>query len=103
MYICSQLVLGNLAEAAKQLSRLHDKDCLDLAQDIAKVAGLNILAEHIEVKRELVLSNSESIDKTDEILDNLPSRMELLMKEGKLNGNSDNHNEIAINGEATKE
>lgn len=53
-----------------------------MAADLAKVDGQATLAEHIEEKRDQIKINKEASQKTEEVLEELPSRVELLMKDG---------------------
>ncbi|CAK1578078.1 unnamed protein product [Parnassius mnemosyne] len=75
------IALGDLSQAATILGKSNDQECLCLAADIAKVAGYNTFADHIE-ERKLQIKSKETKTETDKSLADLPSRMELLMKSG---------------------
>jgi hypothetical protein len=98
----SYIALGNLVQAANALGKQSDEECLKLAADIAKIIGQNTFAEHVSEKRENII-NSANNDKIEEILKELPTRIEALLtvdKEpnGEVNCNESDaiHNE---NGE----
>ncbi|CAH0629060.1 unnamed protein product [Chrysodeixis includens] len=80
------LALNDLSEAAQALSRYKYQEGLSLAAEIAKVAGRNSFADHVESKKSL--KEKMFPDQTEEILKALPSKIELLMKESKRNGDN---------------
>ncbi|CAG5010330.1 unnamed protein product [Parnassius apollo] len=75
------IALGDLSQAATILGKSQNQACLCLAADIAKVAGYNTFADHIE-ERKLQVKPKKMKTETDKLLEDLPSRMELLMKSG---------------------
>ncbi|XP_063823591.1 gem-associated protein 5-like [Ostrinia nubilalis] len=89
------VALGEIAQASAMLGKMNDEGSLNLAASMAKVVGQNLLADHIAEKRENIKSTAETED-TEEILEQLPSRIELLMKKSdneinggpKINGDS---------------
>lgn len=70
---------------------------MSIAAELAKTAGYNAFADHIEKK-----AKNKEDKTTDEILEELPKRIELLLKDvqkntannetGKINGDSVNEN-----------
>ncbi|XP_026745940.1 gem-associated protein 5-like [Trichoplusia ni] len=85
------IALNDLSQAAQVLSRSKYQEGLSLAADIAKAAGRNSFADHVESRK--YLKAKLNADKTEEILKALPSKIELLMKEGKKQ-NGDNSSEL---------
>lgn len=77
--------MGDLNMAATALGKSHNEEYLSVAADIAKVAGLNTYANHIIHKTDIIKSGKET-QATDKDLAELPSRLELLLKE---NGSGD--------------
>ncbi|KAJ8726825.1 hypothetical protein PYW08_015222 [Mythimna loreyi] len=73
------IAMGNLSQAAQELAKSHKQDHLSLAAEIAKIAGRTTFADHVQKKAQ---SKSEAtLEKTEELLKELPSKIELLMKE----------------------
>ncbi|CAH0397346.1 unnamed protein product [Chilo suppressalis] len=94
------IALGELSQAAASLGKLNDQDSLKLAADIAKIIGHNIFAEHVIEKREIIKNSIDIVDKTEEILKELPSRMEALLSNGdkKQNGETYSNGTTVLNG-----
>ncbi|CAG9791806.1 unnamed protein product [Diatraea saccharalis] len=84
------IALEDLSQAAIVLGKLNDQDALKLASDIAKIIGQNTFAEHIFEKQETI-KNSVISDRIEEILKELPSRMEALMSDGDKKQNGDTY------------
>uniref|UniRef100_A0A2A4JTS7 Gem-associated protein 5 n=1 Tax=Heliothis virescens TaxID=7102 RepID=A0A2A4JTS7_HELVI len=95
------IALDDLSQAAQVLARSHDQESLSLAAEIAKIAGRTTFADQVEKKAKE--SKSQTSEQTEEILKELPSKIELLMKEDKAqNGdtlNGDNSNSDILNGD----
>ncbi|XP_059060063.1 gem-associated protein 5-like [Achroia grisella] len=91
------LAHGNLLQAATALGRLNKEEWLSLATEIAKVAGQTKFAEHVSEKREQIKNKTGTVD-TDETLEQLPTRFELLMKENLQSGNEVSKDEKTANG-----
>nr|XP_049696839.1 gem-associated protein 5 [Helicoverpa armigera] len=87
------IAMDDLSQAAQVLAMSHDQECLSLAAEIAKIAGRTTFADQVEKKAKE--SKSQTSEKTEEILKELPSKIELLMKENKVQ-NSD-----TLNGETS--
>ncbi|XP_026765322.2 gem-associated protein 5-like [Galleria mellonella] len=91
------LALGNLSQAATVLGKTQDEEWLCLAAELAKTAGQNTFADHISEKREQIKNKVVAVD-TEEVLEQLPTRFELLMKENGQNGDKINEEEKPANG-----
>ncbi|KAJ8724847.1 hypothetical protein PYW07_015805 [Mythimna separata] len=90
------IVMGNLSQAAQELAKSHKQDHLSLAAEIAKIAGRATFADQVQKK---ALSKSlATSEKTEELLKQLPSKIELLMKE-KTSNNSESD---TLNGDTSK-
>ncbi|XP_028028498.1 gem-associated protein 5-like isoform X2 [Bombyx mandarina] len=85
------IALGDLSEAATVLAKSKKQENLCLAAEIAKAAGRATLADHIEKKSQNTIPSTS--DETEEILKELPTKMELLLKQ---NNNSEDK---AVNSE----
>lgn len=73
------------------LAKSKKQENLCLAAEIAKAAGRATLADHIEKKAQNTIPSTS--DETEEILKELPTKMELLLKQ---NNNSEDK---AVNSE----
>ncbi|XP_022829256.1 gem-associated protein 5-like [Spodoptera litura] len=74
------IVMGNLSQAAQVLAKSQKVDFLKLAAEIAKIAGRTTFADHVTKKANQTEAQI-SADKTEEILKELPSKIDLLMKD----------------------
>ncbi|KAJ0179184.1 hypothetical protein K1T71_004896 [Dendrolimus kikuchii] len=92
------IALGNLSKASEALVLTDNRQYLSLAAELAKLIGQNTFADHIEKKVQTKIEEAEK-NKTEEILQDLPSRVELLLKDGP----SDNNSEFVINGGSKSE
>lgn len=97
IFYSSYIILENLTQAAETLSRSHDQEFLKLSSDIAKVAGMPIFADHMDQKAQRTLKKGS--ENTEELLKQLPPKIELLMKEPNAGQTSDNLNSNTLNGE----
>lgn len=92
--------MGKLTKAAEALVVTDKQEYLSLAADLAKIVGQNTLANHIGEKVLTKIEEAEKNveDKTEGILQELPSRVELLLKDVLDDNNSD-----VINGDSESE
>ena len=98
MFLCSSHIAnGNLSQAADDLAKSHDQEHLRLAADVAKVAGRTTFADHVQKKADLNKVKLTS-EKTEEMLKELPSKIELLLKENT----SANSESDTLNGKTLK-
>lgn len=84
MFISSHLVRGDISEASITLGRSNQLHYLKLAAQLAKLAGHNTFATHIEAR--VKAKESEIVLATEDELKDLPSRIEALLNK------SDNEN-----------
>lgn len=86
--------MGQLPEAATALVQSRDEKCLKVASDIARTCGQITFANFISEQVDRIKAESQN---TEEILAELPTRLELLMREScDKNGEGDGDR----NGEA---
>ncbi|KAH9636703.1 hypothetical protein HF086_003251 [Spodoptera exigua] len=93
------IVLGNLSQAAQVLAKSQKVDFLKLAAEIAKIAGRNTFADHV-TKKVNQTEAQMTTDKTEEILKELPSKIDLLMKD-EITKACDNSKSDILNGETS--
>ncbi|XP_075972663.1 gem nuclear organelle associated protein rigor mortis [Anticarsia gemmatalis] len=89
--ICN-IALGNIAEAATILAKFKDQESLSYAADLAKLAGRTTFADHVEKKAQL--QGNVDVEHTEELLEELPSRIQLLLVENAQNDNLSAHDDI---------
>lgn len=100
LFSCSYIALGNLLEAATVLGKCNDQESLSLAADLAKAAGQTILSNNImERKAQIKEKTPETVE---EVLDQLPTRMELLMKEKQELKDEHLKENVELNGQPEK-
>lgn len=92
-------VLGDLSQAAQVLAKSQRLDFLKLAAEIAKIAGRTTFADHV-TKKVNQTEAQMSTDKTEEILKELPSKIDLLMKD-EIAKACDNSKSDILNGETS--
>lgn len=83
IYDYSYVVLGDISTAATNLRRSNLPEGLNLAAELAKSAGLNTFADYIETKVKKAEKEQTQDQETEELLAELPTKMELLMKKNK--------------------
>lgn len=93
------MALGNLTKAASHLGVSKKEDWLCLAAEIAKAAGQTTYAEHVSEKREQIKSTAQPEEDPGEMLDDLPTKMELLMKEQRNEEAIKKEDSVKENGE----
>ncbi|CAH4036517.1 unnamed protein product [Pieris brassicae] len=72
-----QIILGDAYQASVLLSTINDEGYLMLSSELAKMAGQETFAEHVDDKLKKIHSN----EKPSESLKSLPTRTELAVKE----------------------
>ncbi|KAI8439972.1 hypothetical protein MSG28_001422 [Choristoneura fumiferana] len=91
------IALGNLLEAAQVLGKCNDQESLSLAADLAKAAGQTILSDNIMERKAQI---KEKIPETvEEVLAQLPTRMELLLKEKQEVKDEDMKENVELNSQ----
>lgn len=90
------MAMGNISQAAQELAKSHRQDHLALAAEIAKVAGRTTFADHVQKKAQAKAQAAS--EKTEELLKELPSKIELLMKEATSNSSESD----TLTGETSK-
>lgn len=88
--------MGKIKLAASVLRRSTQQEYLNLAAELAKLAGLNTFADFMETKVKSVEKESnKTVDQIEETLAELPTRMELFIKKNEArNGESEVEKQI---------
>ncbi|XP_013161681.1 PREDICTED: gem-associated protein 5-like [Papilio xuthus] len=74
------LAMGDLSQAAMFMGKSSEPEFLCLAAEMAKLTGQTTFADHIEERKSNIIKE-KPVTENEDSLDELPTRMELLLKE----------------------
>ncbi|KPJ10541.1 hypothetical protein RR48_06335 [Papilio machaon] len=78
---CNHLAMGDLSQAATFMGKSNESDFLCLAAEMAKLTGQTTFADHIVERKSNIMLKEKPVIENEDSLGELPTRMELLLKE----------------------
>ncbi|XP_045533959.1 gem-associated protein 5 [Papilio machaon] len=75
------LAMGDLLQAATFMGKSNEPDFLCLAAEMAKLTGQTTFADHIVERKSNIMLKEKPVIENEDSLGELPTRMELLLKE----------------------